>query len=126
MGKLAVMVLVLGLAGLPAAGAAEKRAAPIPVAETRYEMPPVLALIGGALVGVVLASGVVNLGAATLMAAEGAGIAEALEAGAALPLPVAGLSAVLGAVFGRDLFAAESHPPAAAPAAARPAAKPGH
>lgn len=126
MHRLAVIMLVLVLGGLPAALGAETRPpAAKPVAEASSGLPPVLALIGGGVIGVVLAAGVVNLGSAALMLVEGAGFAEALEAGASLPLPVAALSLVLGGLFGRDLFlpakATAAPAPVAAPAAAKPA-----
>jgi len=65
-----------------------------------------LALIGGGLLGVVLASGAINLGVAGSMMYQGAAVAEALEAGAGLPLPLALLAGTLGALFGQDLVLA--------------------
>lgn len=61
-----------------------------------------LALVGGGLLGVLLASGAVNLISAGAMMAEGTGFAEAMEAGAGLSMPLTLLTAVLGVIFGQD------------------------
>lgn len=66
-----------------------------PDAETRQNM----ALVGGALIGMIGASGVVGIISAATMTLEGAGIVEALEAGAGLTMPLAILSGILGAMF---------------------------
>jgi len=62
------------------------------------------ALAGGAVLGLVLASGVVNLINAGTLMYGGAAVFEALESGAGIGVPVVLLGATLGAVFGQDLI----------------------
>ncbi|KOR29907.1 hypothetical protein TI03_01060 [Achromatium sp. WMS1] len=61
-----------------------------------------LAMIGGGLLGLLLASGAVGLISTSTMVLEGAAITDALEAGAGLPMSLAVLSAILGALFTQD------------------------
>lgn len=61
-----------------------------------------LAILGGGALGIVLASGAVGLVSSGSLMYEGAAVADALEAGAGLSLPVTFLSAILGAVFAQD------------------------
>jgi hypothetical protein len=61
-----------------------------------------LAMLGGGVLGIVLASGAVGLVSSGTLMYEGAAVADAMEAGAGLSLPVTFLSAVLGAVFAQD------------------------
>jgi len=72
-----------------------------------------LALIGGGVLGMVLASGAINLVTAGSMMYQGAAIAEALEAGAGLSIPVALLAGTLGALFGQDIVLTALKPAAA-------------
>lgn len=61
-----------------------------------------LSLIGGGVLGMLLASGTVGILSTISMTLEGAGVAEAMEAGAGLTMPVAVLSAILGAFFAQE------------------------
>jgi hypothetical protein len=61
-----------------------------------------LAMIGGGLLGMLLASGAVGLISTGTMVLEGTAIADAIEAGAGLPMSLAVLSAILGALFTQD------------------------
>lgn len=63
-----------------------------------------LSLIAGGALGVVLASGAVGLVTASSMVLEGAGLTEAMEAGAGLTMPLAVLSAILGAFFTQEFM----------------------
>lgn len=63
-----------------------------------------LALVGGAALGLVAASGAVNLINAGMLMTGGAPVFEALEAGAGLGVPLVLLGVTLGAVFGQDLI----------------------
>jgi len=61
-----------------------------------------LAMLAGGLLGILLASGAVGLISTSTMIFEGAAITEAIEAGAGLPMSLAVLSAILGALFTQD------------------------
>ena len=61
-----------------------------------------LALLGGGLLGVVLASGAINIAMAGSMMYQGVAVAEALEGGAGLTMPIALLAGALGALFGQE------------------------
>jgi len=78
-------------------------ATPVHAAPNKEDFNKNLAMVGGGVLGVVLASGVVGIASATTMMFEGAGFVEAMESGAGLALPVTLLGAILGAVFGQDL-----------------------
>ncbi|KOR29366.1 hypothetical protein TI04_08815 [Achromatium sp. WMS2] len=69
-----------------------------PDAETNQN----LAIVGGGLVGLLVASGAAGLISSSVMMLEGAGVAEAIEAGAGLTMPVAVLSAILGGMFAQE------------------------
>ncbi|CAK0775467.1 conserved membrane hypothetical protein [Gammaproteobacteria bacterium] len=97
MRKLLAVVLLMLTFSFSALGAPAAHAA-----QNRDDLNKNLALVGGGMLGVVLASGAVGLISASSMMYEGAGFAEALESGAGLSLPVGLLTAVLGAVFGQD------------------------
>jgi hypothetical protein len=102
-----VVVVMLGvLVCLPGAAAAQTKA-------PRNGKPPAsavdyysreIAIVGGGVLGLLVATGAINLVAAGTMAYEGMAIGEALEAGAGLPMPVAVLSAAIGAVLGQDFI----------------------
>ena len=62
-----------------------------------------LVSVGGGIVGLVVASGIVNLFNAGALMTQGTPIIEAMEAGAGLPLPVTALAVILGAVFCKDI-----------------------
>ncbi|CAK0756410.1 conserved membrane hypothetical protein [Gammaproteobacteria bacterium] len=74
-----------------------------PTASNKENFNKNLAMVGGGVLGVVLASGLVGLASASTMMYEGAGFADAMESGTGLALPMAALSAILGAVFGQDM-----------------------
>jgi hypothetical protein len=94
-----MVVLVSLLAWGPAAWAAEaKKAEPAGGAN----VDKVAVAVGSGVLGLVLASGIIQTVGAGVAVVQGAGMAEALEA-AGLPLPVALLSVALGVVFGQDL-----------------------
>lgn len=61
-----------------------------------------MAMVGGGLLGILLASGAVGLISASTMVLEGAAIGEALEAGAGLPMSLAVLSAILGSLLTQE------------------------
>lgn len=61
-----------------------------------------LSLIGGGVLGILLASGAVGILSTISMTLEGAGITEAMEAGAGLTMPLAVLSAILGGFFAQE------------------------
>jgi len=61
-----------------------------------------LSLAAGGVFGLLLASGAVGLVTASSMVLEGAGITEAMEAGAGLTMPLAVLSAILGGFFAQE------------------------
>ena len=62
-----------------------------------------LSMVGGGVLGVVLASGAIGLVSAGSMLYEGSAFADAMESGAGLSVPLTFLSAILGAVFAQDL-----------------------
>lgn len=80
-----------------------------------------LSSVGGALVGVVAASGLLGLYNTGALVYQGAAFVEALEAGTGLPLPATLLALVLGGMFAKDVvanavapfLAADDHPAAA-------------
>jgi hypothetical protein len=77
--------------------------------ESSHSAPPVdpnynMSLIAGGIFGVVLASGAVGLITASSMVLEGAGVTEAMEAGAGLTMPLAVLSAILGGFFTQEFM----------------------
>ena len=100
LGLLSMGLLIIGLA-LPAAaethGAASKDAS-----RTNSTFNKDIALVGGAMLGLVLASGAISIANTGIMIYEGAAIMDALEGAAGLSLPVAVLSGALGALFGQD------------------------
>ena len=103
MSKLFAVILLGLIWSVPmAASATSFSASHDAAAHSGSDMNRNLALVGGGLLGLLLASGAVNLISAGLMISEGTGIAEAMEAGAGLSMPLTVLSAVLGAVFGQE------------------------
>ena len=98
-------VLLSLLIGLPAASDAQTRAAAPHKQESAGHSQGLtkdLALVGGAVLGLVVASGVVNLVNAGTMIYGGTAIADALEGGAGLTMPMALLGVALGAVLGQE------------------------
>ncbi|MEI6559542.1 MAG: hypothetical protein WCO00_14150 [Rhodospirillaceae bacterium] len=109
MRTLFAVVLLSLLVGLSAAADAQTRPAAPHKAEAAHTSAPRtsgltkdMALVGGAVLGLVVASGIVNLVNAGTMIYGGTAIADALESGAGLAMPVALLGAALGAVFGQE------------------------
>ncbi len=97
-------LMVALLVGAPAAATAQTHAAP-PHKEGQARTSGLskdMALAGGAVLGLILASGVVNLVTAGTMLYEGAAVTDALETGAGLAMPIAVLGAALGAVLGQE------------------------
>ena len=62
-----------------------------------------LATIGGGLLGLVTASGLVNLYETGSLAFQGTAFSEAVELGTGLPLPAAVLVVILGGYYGQDI-----------------------
>ena len=65
-------------------------------------LPHDVAMVGGAVLGLVMASGIVGMVNAGSMIYGGAAFADALEGGANLAVPMALLGVVVGAVLGAD------------------------
>ena len=106
MRRLVIVALFVLIGWLPATAyaQAEPHAAQQQIGEADYGLHPVLAVIAGAVTGIVLASAVAgSLITATLLL-EGAPLAESLEAGTGLSLPAIGASAVLGGLIGHLAF----------------------
>ena len=100
-------VLLSLLVGLPAPAGAQTHPAAAPAAHKEAAghsagLTKEVAFVGGAVLGLVVASGVVGLVNAGTMIYGGAAIADALEGGAGLAMPVALLGAALGAVLGQE------------------------
>ena len=105
MRTLLAAILVSLLVGLPAAAEAQTRAAPPHKQEPAGHASGLskdFALVGGAVLGLVVASGLVGLVNAGSMISGGSAIADALEGGAGLTMPMALLGAALGGVFGQE------------------------
>jgi hypothetical protein len=100
--KLIIAMLLSLSLSLPVAAAEGHGGARGTEAAGRQDMNRNLSLIGGGLVGLLVAAGLVNLMSAGAMLYEGAGFTEAMETGAGLSIPVTVLSAVLGAVLAQD------------------------
>lgn len=104
MGKLiAVVLLSVVLGAAPVLAAEGKAGTPAKEATVARDMNRDMAMLTAGVLGLVLASGAAGLISTGMMIGEGMAMAEALEAGAGLPMPVALLSAVLGGMFGQDL-----------------------
>ncbi len=104
-----IAVLMLSLmVGVPAAGNAQTKPAPAHKPEATAHAPSSggltkdAAFVGGAVLGLVIASGVVGFVNAGTMAWSGTAIADALESGAGLTMPMALVGAALGAVLGQE------------------------
>ena len=100
---LAVILLSLSLS-VPALGAEPHQ--PMSSSENFNKN---LAMLGGGMLGIVLASGAIGLASSGAMMFEGAGFAEAMESGAGLTMPVVFLTTALGAVFGQDFVLRNIH-----------------
>lgn len=98
----AAALLALALAA-PVSAMAEARG-PAPAAAPGFftNLNRDLAMVGGAALGLVGASGAVNLIEAGVLISGGAPVFEALEAAAGLGVPMVLLGATLGAVFAQD------------------------
>ena len=104
MRRLILIALVALLGGLPATAHAQTRPSPPPVAESAdFNIHPVIAVVAGAVTGIVLASAVSGTLISGSLLLEGASLAESLEAGTGLSLPVIATSAVLGGMLGHLL-----------------------
>ena len=105
MRRLIIIALVALLGWLPASAHAQVQASPPAVTVgTDFNIHPVIAVIAGAVTGVVLASAVAGSLIAGSLLLEGMPLAESLEAGTGLSLPAIGASAVLGGLLGHLLF----------------------
>jgi len=69
-----------------------------------------LASVGGGLIGLVAASGLVNIYTAGSMIAQGTPFVEALEAGAGLPLLASAVAVIVGGLYARDIVTNEILP----------------
>ncbi len=105
MRRLIIIALVALLGWLPATAHAQAQTSPSAVADgTDFNIHPVLAVIAGAVTGIVLASAVAGTLISGSLMLEGVSLAESLEAGTGLSLPAIGASAVLGGMLGHLLF----------------------
>lgn len=108
MRRLIIIALVALFGWLPATAAqaqAQVRANPPQIADgIELNIHPVIAVIAGAVTGVVLASAVTGTLVSGSLLLEGASLAESLEAGTGLSLPLIGASAVLGGMLAHLLF----------------------
>ena len=107
MRRLAFVLLIVLIGWLPTTASAQSElvAGPQPVGDSYdFGIHPVLAVVAGAAAGVILASTVAGGLITGSMLWEGTGIAESLEAGTGLRVPVIGASAVLGALAGHFLI----------------------
>ena len=98
-------VLLSLLVGLPAAAEAQTHASAPHKQESGGHASGLtkdLALVGGGVLGLVMVSGVVGLVNAGTMIYGGTAIADALEGGAGIAMPMALLGAALGAVLGQE------------------------
>jgi len=106
MRRLVIVLLFVLLGGLP--GAAQAQVEPQAAAQiadgSDYGLHPVLAVVAGAVSGIVLASAVAGGLVSGTLLLEGVPLAESLEAGTGLSLPAIGASAVLGGLLGHLLF----------------------
>ncbi|MEI6987667.1 MAG: hypothetical protein WCK65_16250 [Rhodospirillaceae bacterium] len=100
-----LIIAVIALIGcLPAAARAQHSPQPIPVYGADYGLHPVLAVVAGAVTGVVLASAVSgSLITASLMM-DGLSLVEALEVGTGLNVPAVAASALFGGLLGYLMF----------------------
>ncbi|MEI7607583.1 MAG: hypothetical protein WCJ64_09375 [Rhodospirillaceae bacterium] len=102
---LILIALVVLLGGLPATARAQSQTSSSPVTVgTDISIHPVIAVIAGAVAGVVVASAVAGSMISISLLLEGVPLAESLEAGTGLSLPAVGASAVLGGLLGHLLF----------------------
>ncbi|MEI8395094.1 MAG: hypothetical protein WCF85_10190 [Rhodospirillaceae bacterium] len=98
------LALFMLIGGLPVEAGAQTRAAP-PVAESSgYDLHPALAVLAGAVTGIVIASAVAGTLISANLLLEGVPLAEALESGTGLTLAAVGASGVLGGLIGHVLF----------------------
>ena len=100
---IAALVLVLAMG---AAGAASAQTRSSQGAEGHPTAITIdVASVGGGLLGLVAATGLVNLYTAGAMMAQGTGFIEAVETGTGLPLLAAAVAVVVGGIYARDVVA---------------------
>ena len=104
MRRLVLIALVALLGWLPASAAHAQTASSQVTVGTDFNIHPVIAVVAGAVTGVVLASAVAGALISGSLMLEGGALAESLEAGTGLSLPAIGASAVLGGLLGHLLF----------------------
>ena len=105
MRRLFFVVLVVLMGWLPSAAHAQSQSQPqAAVEDYDFGLHPVLAVVAGAVSGVILASAVAGSVVAGTLLWEGATVAESLETGTGLRLPLIGASAVLGSFAGYFLL----------------------
>ena len=102
MRRLVAALLLVFLAALPGSADAQTHPSRKTESAAPAALPHSLAMVGGAALGLVVASGIVGLVNAGGMIYGGAAIADALEGGANLAVPMALLGVVVGAVLGTD------------------------
>ena len=103
MRRLIIIALVASFGWLPATAHAQTSPSQVAVG-TDLNIHPVIAVIAGAVTGIVLASAVTGTLVSGSLLLEGASLAESLEAGTGLSLPLIGTSAVLGGMLAHLLF----------------------
>ena len=105
---IAALVLVMAVG---AAGAASAQTRSSQAVESH---PPAITIdvasVGGGLLGLVTATGLINLYSAGAMMAQGTGFVEAVETGTGLPLLAAAVAIVVGGIYARDVVANEILP----------------
>ncbi len=100
-----ILIALVALIGWLPVTAAQAQTGPSPVTVgTDLNIHPVIAVIAGAVTGIVLASAVAGALISGSLMLEGVPLAEALEAGTGLSLPAIGASAVLGGMLGHLLI----------------------
>jgi predicted phage tail protein len=103
MRRLVIIALVALIGWLPATAHAQTGSSSITVGSD-FSIHPAIAVVAGAVTGVVLASAVAGSLITGSLMLEGASLSEALEAGTGLTIPAIGASAVLGGLLGHLLF----------------------
>jgi hypothetical protein len=102
---LAVVALIVTMAGLPAMAEAQVQPAePAAAGSTDYGLHPALAIIAGGVTGVVVAAAIGGSLVIGQMLVEGVVLQEALEVGTGLSLSGIAASAVLGGLLGHLMF----------------------
>ena len=110
MRRLFIIALLALVGWLPAVAHAQTPAVSQPavsqpmVESGDYGLHPVLAVVAGAVSGVVIASAVAGSLITGTLLLEGASLAESLEIGTGLTVPAIGASAVLGGLLGHFML----------------------